>query len=71
MNAAWTERDVALYRAVTKARGLIRAGMFPTAAAGIACAEGLADERERVKHLAVSAENACEDARVWIRENVK
>lgn len=68
----WTERDVALYRAVTEVRDMIRSGgITPSDAAAIACDNYAVSDQTRVRRLAVSAEQACAAARVWIRENVK
>ena len=67
----WTERDVVLYRAVAKARELIRDGVDPSDAAPIACDEYGTNYFIKVRDLAVAAEKACAAAREWIRENVK
>lgn len=71
MNAVWTERDVALYRAVTEARRRMKRGDSPSDAAAIACDDYAVSDQAKVRRLAVSAEKACDDARAWIKENVK
>ena len=67
----WTERDVALYRAVTEARRRMKRGDRPSDAAAIACDDYAVSDQAKVRRLAVSAEQACAPARVWIKENVK
>ena len=67
----WTERDVALYWAVTETRERIRRGILPSDAAAIACGEYGVSDQAKVRQLAVSAEQACAAARVWLQENVK
>lgn len=67
----WTERDVALYRAVTKARECLREGHSASYAAQFGCIAYEVVDNISVKRLAVAAEKACEAARVWIKENVK
>jgi hypothetical protein len=49
----------------------MKRGDSPADAAAIACGEYGVSDQANVRRLAVSAEQACADARAWLKENVK